>query len=191
LGFGELAADSLGPTPRTVPIIPPGIDVVPAHPWHDRTRAFAENVQVLRWPPSCSIDPMKLAALLLCSFVAVGCAHETSDLGESSLQAHRPTCDDRKQSASGLIQDVLTKAFADVSCQSDADCTQIAVASSCTDSCSDVLNMAGAARVQAAIDDVNANVCNGFQDDGCTFTVPPCAPTGAPACVEGSCKEAR
>lgn len=120
---------------------------------------------------------MTCAKILSLLVLATGCA---SDPASGS-------CEDRQSAANESILAALTEARKDLSCTVDADCVQIAVSSSCTDSCSANLNTAGAAVVQAAIDDVNAGVCGTFGADGCKLTIPPCEPPNPTTCQAGTC----
>lgn len=96
------------------------------------------------------------------------------------------TCDERAASAEQRIVEAAQSA--DLSCATNADCSYVANMSNCSFSCEQLLVSAnGAGTVQAAIDEVNATICAGFEQ-ACPPQISPCpSGPGQPACVDGIC----
>jgi hypothetical protein len=89
-------------------------------------------------------------------------------------------CESRAHDAIWEVVDAQT----DLSCAADADCSTVGVATRCSSGCSVLANRAGAARIQAAVDDAQQHLCG----DLCpTAEAWPCPSGGTPRCRAGRC----
>ncbi len=77
-------------------------------------------------------------------------------------------------------------ADANLSCQADADCQNVALGSICSDNCTRAVNHAGVAALAGA--DTAGTACAGYQAAHCTLIHPPCAPPQPATCVNGACQ---
>jgi hypothetical protein len=108
--------------------------------------------------------------------------------GSGGLPDGGLSCEERAMAAR---QAVVAVAQAHASCATDADCTSVDISTDCGGDCPYPVNWGGGAAVQAAVADVNAGVCKGYQDDGCPYASPSCAyPPADPVCdgSTGTCQ---
>jgi hypothetical protein len=141
------------------------------------------------FPPGCPGNAGLPACVAgVCGYAALGGAPPPVEGGTGSppppADAGAATCDERASNAASVVAAAVD---AHLTCAADADCQAVSIDSGCHFGCGAIVNAAGVAAVQSAIDGVNAGGCSTYASDGCKAFPPPCAPTGLPACVAGEC----
>jgi hypothetical protein len=96
-------------------------------------------------------------------------------------------CDQLTSDATVAIALDQAQAATDLSCASASDCVVVATSSACLPNCSVVLTSAGAAKLQAAIAQINVDSCATFASDGCPANPAPSCLSYVPSCVNGQC----
>ena len=96
-------------------------------------------------------------------------------------------CDELTEEAQVAIAFDEAEAGADLTCTSASDCVVVPTSSACWPSCSVILTQTGAAKLQAAITNINATTCATFASDSCPANSPPSCATLVAACVNGAC----
>ena len=81
----------------------------------------------------------------------------------------------------------LSPAEAQKSCTKDSDCILVFDDTACFRGCGAIVNLAGAAALDAAIAHVNATTCAAFRAASCGGGPGPCHPILGPSCVERQC----
>ena len=71
-------------------------------------------------------------------------------------------------------------------CREHDDCVQVQTTTRCRGTCGEVVNRRAARKIERAIARLDRKVCDTYQEDGCPFATPSCAPV-VPACVENRC----
>jgi hypothetical protein len=72
-------------------------------------------------------------------------------------------------------------------CEEDIDCEIIQVNGNCFDVCTRAVQADKIEELNEQFEQINTEWCE--QGEDCFFEIPPCAPPGAPQCVEGVCVE--
>jgi hypothetical protein len=111
-----------------------------------------------------------------------GCVDGTCQFGGGGPQVD---CDELGAQASEAVADAVDSA--DTSCATNEDCTSVDDSSRCFYGCGAIVSVTGAESVKATIDELDANLCAAFEEDGCMALAPPCAFPGDPQCVVGAC----
>jgi hypothetical protein len=112
----------------------------------------------------------------------VACGSSSSD--GKSASAAAADCDALAKQG----RDEVSRAIdAHKACTTDADCVEVALATSCFDSCSRGVAKSGRADVDTAKANAEKNACAQFKEKGCKVTIPPCSPP-ALKCQTGSCE---
>lgn len=125
----------------------------------------------------------RLASLALVSAIVVACSDEPQRAGPGSA-AQAQTGDACTNAANAARAKVVAAIDANLACTKDDDCTNVAIATSCFDSCAGAVAKSGVAAVDAAKSSADANECKAFT---CTLLRPPCVPSEAPTCQAGRC----
>jgi hypothetical protein len=107
--------------------------------------------------------------------------------GNSSSEAKNGAAADCDTLANKAREEVSRAIDAHKSCTTDADCIEVAYATSCFDSCSRGIAKDGKADVDAAKASAEKNACASFKEKGCKAIIPPCAPP-ALQCKSGRCE---
>jgi hypothetical protein len=114
------------------------------------------------------------------SISIVACGSSSSDAKDGSSA----DCDALAKQG----RDEVSRAIdAHKTCTTDADCMEVAFATSCFDSCSRGIAKSGKADVDTAKANAEKNACAPFKEKGCKVTIPPCSPP-ALKCQSGSCE---
>jgi hypothetical protein len=121
-----------------------------------------------------------------CPFIDARCVAGTCrDATGSRSDGGSLTCDERIQRMSDVIREVTDRA--DKACDTDANCTTVALDVPCYHACeSDPVSEAGAAELAVALGNV-ASHCVDFDNAGCPSFVPPCVPPRPLKCVANRC----
>jgi hypothetical protein len=106
---------------------------------------------------------------------------DTGDAGSGG------SCSSRASTAASAVSAAIKAA--DVTCTTDADCTQVVPSTECATVCATVTSLAGARTIASAVASANSSSCSNYTAGGCTATAPKTCPalTGA-ACVGGTCQ---
>lgn len=149
-------------------------------------------------PASCANPPTEMACAVQCAKDA-DCKDISSDATcvrsicrrKASVTSHPDsgaplTCNEITTQAQNALQPLRDSA--DVTCQTNADCTAFSGVS-CTNACaSTVISNKGLAAIQSQLDRIDQTVCDQFHAQGCTVIEPPCVPRGNPTCAQGKCQ---
>lgn len=120
-----------------------------------------------------------LALLVPAALLSIAaCGSDNASSGSSE------TCESIQDEARAPISKAID---ANKACTTDADCVDVAYATSCFDSCSRGIAKSGAAAVDAAKDDAEKNACTRFKAKGCKVIIPPCPPPDL-RCLGGKCE---
>lgn len=130
--------------------------------------------------------PRALALLAVPFVLALGAACASTPSAPQTSSAGGDACSAHVEAARKKVQAAID---ANMTCASDADCTDVGFGASCFDSCSRPMASAGMAAFDAARKDADASDCKAYEDDGCPPMIsPPCAPPGPHVCKQGRCE---
>jgi hypothetical protein len=124
-----------------------------------------------------------LFSLGILSLMSCPASKETNK--EPSKQGAAYSCQEHQDSAKRRLAEVMSEHLA---CTTNADCSLVELQTSCSDSCTAVVNQKGAQVLPIAISAINTAACAGFEEAQCSRIHPPCAPPGPPRCVEMKCQ---
>lgn len=121
--------------------------------------------------------------LFFCILGLAACSAEPAQM-PSSATGGGASC---TQSADAARHKVQVAIDANRACTTDADCTLVPAATSCFDSCTDVIAIGGEAAVEQSKASAEASECKAFAAAGCKLIAPPCVPPIPPTCRAGRC----
>lgn len=119
-------------------------------------------------------------------------AEPSSEAVELSLPDDVPPLDAECAVRRDFALNQLTRAveLSTGGCETDADCVMVGRSTDCMGYCAAIIHASNEAAFTAFVQDVDTRVCEGYRDSGCPYATPRCMKPN-PACVEGTCTNAR
>ncbi len=119
-----------------------------------------------------------MAAVMSVALVSTACG------GTPSSASGSPSC---SELAAAAQKDVAAVLDAHRSCTQASDCVSVELSASCFDSCTRAIRSDGTSALKAAQDKADMTQCAQFKSQGCSATIPPCAPPLAVTCKNLVC----